>query len=162
MLNLKPKRHTPTLRTTAIHHRQTNVGFRHRRPTEPEPIGRFRFSGLQQPVREPRAPHGQEKSSRRVHEATAIGFAKRISPAIAPSRRSLRRSNVASVRSSLRSRWTSSRPSRSSLSRGLQFRDLRGRFLDHLNSIFHSNLLGASQPHVAQASRLTRLGCLAK
>ena len=37
-------------------------------------------SGLYQPVNEPRAPHGREKSSRLAHVATAIGFVKRISP----------------------------------------------------------------------------------
>jgi hypothetical protein len=34
-----------------------------------EPIGRFRLSDLHQPVREPRVPHGREKSSRRAEQA---------------------------------------------------------------------------------------------
>src|SRR5208282_2362122 len=38
MLNLKPPRHTPTLRKAAIDHRQTNVASREISPTEREPF----------------------------------------------------------------------------------------------------------------------------
>jgi hypothetical protein len=72
------------LREAAIDHRQTMAAFPIPDQWSREPIGRFRLSGLQQPVREPRAPHGRVESSRRVHEAGAIGFAKRISPRSLP------------------------------------------------------------------------------